>query len=591
MISFLLQDGVCQVFIGFITGISEEDGEKEKEDDDLEGDLSHRPNPGDAIVTEDLIRSYRAARLLASDEPTEALLTFLKKKALVITAELFKVFWRGSKGSFHHTCWVLDRLARHHSEEVFGCIFASKEAVNLYLRPMLRWVEHPPVGETLTTLVTAPFATWGSDFRVSPELRSTILTTLGGWPLLKHLADHISSTHVTSGHASGCADLLLDLAERLAVDEDGELLLEPISTCPEVVSGLAAVMTSDSYEAERRTDAARALLGLLHQAAEDKIASSTGNQQVAFPAPTSLVDNKLAPLRESLHELLQEHIPQICEAVVGQEVEPEGGLYSHGFGLVCTHQGYVVERPFSLLRILLIRIMVEMVVHSPQVVDLFPMVLWKTMCGWFFQYPHNNMYQGSFYKLLFTVLRNNNEAAIRATLSKCRLLVSLADTYMNGEARAPNRGFVLRLCNAIRLQAETLPPGSYLRNFLNSHDTWRAFLPILLECSMKEGEFGMGFAVPSAYCYTAGGAVAAPHPERDAPQGIDHGSRYAQGLGFAADIQAWPIDPSAKKSRRRKSSKGKKKGSSATHQKVEEERNTEEKEGEEKEQHEVPEGA
>ena len=88
MIDFLLQDGVCETFISFITLPMHENG------GGAECGPGIRPRLGVDATTPacaELQRSFRATRLLASDEPTDALLTFLGRKAEVATEALFEV--------------------------------------------------------------------------------------------------------------------------------------------------------------------------------------------------------------------------------------------------------------------------------------------------------------------------------------------------------------------------------------------------------------------------------------------------------------------------------------------------------------------
>jgi hypothetical protein len=59
--------------------------------------------------------------------------------------------------------------------------------------------------------------------------------------------------------------MLLEAVEVLSADDNGELLLQPIGHCPELVNGLLAVAVDDSMQYERRTDAARVLIGLLQK--------------------------------------------------------------------------------------------------------------------------------------------------------------------------------------------------------------------------------------------------------------------------------------------------------------------------------------
>lgn len=60
---------------------------------------------------------------------------------------------------------------------------------------------------------------------------------------------------------------------------------------------------------------------------------------------------------------------------------------------------------------------------------------------------------------------------------------------------AGNRGYVLQLCNAIRLQADTMPPTEFLRTYLSSHEQWRNFVGVLREATLQQQTPGLGFEV------------------------------------------------------------------------------------------------
>lgn len=59
--------------------------------------------------------------------------------------------------------------------------------------------------------------------------------------------------------------------DRLSSDDNGELLLQPIGHCKELVDGLAAMAVDQSLALERRTDSARVLLGITQKAADANI--------------------------------------------------------------------------------------------------------------------------------------------------------------------------------------------------------------------------------------------------------------------------------------------------------------------------------
>ena len=75
MVDFLLQDGVCESLMGFITQSTSP---------------TPRPAPSDTHSPE-LKKAYRAVLLLSPEHPSDALNAFLSKKASVIARRIFDV--------------------------------------------------------------------------------------------------------------------------------------------------------------------------------------------------------------------------------------------------------------------------------------------------------------------------------------------------------------------------------------------------------------------------------------------------------------------------------------------------------------------
>lgn len=97
------------------------------------------------------------------------------------------------------------------------------------------------------------------------------------------------------------------------------------------------------------------------------------------------------------------------------------------------HPGYQVERPFTMLRYVLVGVLVEIIDRDPEQLDALPVELWKVLCSWFFQYPHNNLYHAVFYKLVFKALRSNHVNALRMAVSKGRLVGRLVNSHVGGD--------------------------------------------------------------------------------------------------------------------------------------------------------------
>lgn len=159
--------------------------------------------------------------------------------------------------------------------------------------------------------------------------------------------------------------------DRLSSDDNGELLLQPIGYCSELVDGLASMAIDKNLPLERRTDSARTLLGIAQKAADDNIVfvnaravstlSSGYNsshdgaayrtvcslvspnrcshlftlllviQSMYDSQPTTtVVPNRLSSVRHLLHGQLRLWLPNFCAAVTNCDKCTSGMLLHKG---------------------------------------------------------------------------------------------------------------------------------------------------------------------------------------------------------------------------------------------------------------------
>jgi hypothetical protein len=112
-----------------------------------------------------------------------------------------------------------------------------------------------------------------------------------------------------------------------------------------------------------------------------------------------------------------------------------------------------------------------------------------------------------------------------------------------------NRGHVLKCCNAVRLQCETLPPSAFLRLYLRAHEPWQGFAQTVLRADTAAMlQPGGGFAVPrrwgevqsgggDGWDSLGDGSPVSPMANIRQRSGEDEhglGSQYASSLGFDA---------------------------------------------------------
>jgi hypothetical protein len=234
-----------------------------------------------------------------------------------------------------------------------------------------------------------------------------------------------------------------------------------------------------------------------------------------------------------------------------QKGEAEGSL-------AVKYASYSVPQPFTAIRALIVECIVLMVESDEVVAGMIPVELWKLMLTWTTKYAHNNIYHSLFYRLIFAVLRQNQEPAQRILFQKAKFTTFLIDSFIPypnlheecSYKRKPDelvskmacRGLILNCANAIRLQASCSPPTSFLRQFLNTHGRWKEFLPKLMAATDVQQRFGMGINVGEGRMNTYSSFMMMNVPDSRADEGgMDHGSRLAKSLGFYDDI-AWPGD-------------------------------------------------
>ena len=324
----------------------------------------------------------------------------------------------------------------------------------------------------------------------------------------------------------------------------------------------------------------------------------------------TMVPNRLYALRPLLVAYLATRVEDLqavmmlAESQLESETEagPESSESSEEeVGSMVAHPGHVCQTPFSSYRSQLVELFVLLVEassstasaedddgESPNFCEKVPADLWKCMISWVFQYAHNNIYHTMFYRALFAVLRQNNEICLRNIFKNCRLVTYLIDAFepfeeafdkeydestdiTMGEKHSDHplrlslkdrnalRGLLINASNAIRLQVSSLPPTSFLRNYLHSHSTWNEFLPRLRQDTMLQHPPGMGHYVPTPETRNANYIAALMVLHKTDGEGIDHGSNYAKFLGFEEEIE-WPednIEPKKKKKNKKKKKKNK----------------------------------
>ncbi|KAK1947936.1 hypothetical protein P3T76_000226 [Phytophthora citrophthora] len=581
LVSALSKDATLAQFINFITRVSDSnstlpDGPDASKVTTPEDAALRREAEATDNVTPELLTSYRATMLLTNDDTADALLTFLGDKSKLLTRCLFPVFQSDAKGNLRHACRVIDHLLRFYLDDVYDVLGKDAATVQRYMGAMLPYLEHAPVAELFLTMICKPHSAAVMRLYAStPPKKWAFFSALAEWKVLLVLANHVCSTEYGEAHTIGAADVFVELLDRLAADDNGQLLLQPAAYCPELVEGLiqAAVEPENNKSQApqrtvgQRTAAMKCVFRLLQKSVLEKVQGPPTSPYQSFGATiVNLVPNQLGPLREKIYELVEQHLDEILKYLIQKYVsqqniempdEESGKPLPEG---AVRHTAYVVKVPFTELRLTLVEALVEVMAHNPRLMsEHFDANVWRVLATWFFEYSHNNLYHAAFYQLVFIALRTDNQQALEVLVKKLKLVTLLIEHYRADGDTTSNKGYILQICNAIRLQAASQSPEAFLRNFLQSHTTWRGFDQELRDQTNLLCVNGLGFTVPQAV--RPGFQNNSWQMLREEQAGIDHGSEFARSLGFVDDV-AWPEDDVSDDNKKRKK---KKKGKRNSH--------------------------
>jgi hypothetical protein len=210
------------------------------------------------------------------------------------------------------------------------------------------------------------------------------------------------------------------------------------------------------------------------------------------------------------------------------------------------------DKRFTALRLDILNLTVQFVTpnaYNKASLSTIPTEVWTACLLWFFQFKHNNFYLSAFKKLFLFVLRSGSEGVgtLKFLIVEQSFLKNMITFYQSKEPRCTLTGFVLELCNHIRLTADGQAATDFLRAHLAASKEWQAFLPMLREATLSQirTPVPLNFKPPglvkaltstgtSSTSATPTHATQAASSETSAPSepSIDLGSTYAKELGY-----------------------------------------------------------
>lgn len=497
--------------------------------------------------------------MLTSSEPTEGLQTFLSKRSILIARTMFDVFSDKSAGCFYHVFRILESLLRSFPADVYEAICGDGRATER-VGAMLRYLGHVPVNEIIIMLVgMTPIPKTSPLYNTATKSRWAFFEILSQWIFLLKISEivvkpqeHccIDTLATAEQHSEAAAQVIQELIERLSIEDSGEILLQPFGFVSSLLYNFIDASIDKSLHDDIRRSAVKLLCLLVRRAAEPEIACIS--PALGSPPTQTFISNKLFPLRDKIIDHVKKRMNDIMQCIMKSRDDEENE------SMPIKYSSYTIKRPFAVLRSLLIELLVLLVESDESVAACIPIELWENLMEWCVTYAHNNIYHAIFYRLIFAVLRHNQEKPQRTLFQKAKFLDFLIDRFIpypvrEEEARSKDkpldtlnkhvaRGLFMNCANAIRLQASSLHPSSFIRQYLNSHERWTEFKKVLIESTVIQQNFGMGIKILDMKSSSLGQMVFLGYEQPTFDEsGVDHGSRFAKSLGFIDEI-AWPTD-------------------------------------------------
>ena len=444
---------------------------------------------------------------------------------------------------------------------MFGCLlrcfpadvydaFVSDGKFAERMTSILRYIGHVPVGELLVMLIAlTPISCMSQLYVMCVKSRWKCLEQMMTANIIMKLTEivikpedycFIDENNSAEQHSCMAAQVLTDLVEKISLEDTGELILPPFGNSAPLINCLIDAAIKSGLSDGRRCSATRLLCFLLRRAAEPEIMCIISPINGANPTPTSM-PNRLYPFRERLINLIEARVKDILASLSSFSSTASSSSSTK-------YSSYSVKEPFSVLRSYLIELVALMVESDETIANSISMDIWRLFFSWTVTYAHNNVYHALFYRLVFAVLRQNQEEAQRNLFIKAKFANFLIENFtpfpVNPSALPPKnapedaarknaiRGVLMNCANAVRLQASCQSPSSFLRMFLNSHQKWCDFQLALIEATETQQAFGMGIIVVDHTKNHNLASLMMMSADNNPDDGMEHGSRFGKFNSF-----------------------------------------------------------
>merc|ERR1711920_974958 len=179
--------------------------------------------------------------------------------------------------------------------------------------------------ELLLNLVAKPHSTTAvRQYNASPQSKWKLFRSLSEWKFLHALIKQVTRVDKGDEHISGSADVILELLDRLAADDNGSLLLQPIGHIPEVLNSLTRTVLDESCSQIQRSSAQHVLLGILVKSSAAKVAGPPTSPYQSFGSMmVNYVPNQMSSLCDEVHRLVEQEMDPVIEFLIREYKEEQ----------------------------------------------------------------------------------------------------------------------------------------------------------------------------------------------------------------------------------------------------------------------------
>jgi len=192
-------------------------------------------------------------------------------------------------------------------------------------------------------------------------------------------------------------------------------------------------------------------------------------------------------------------------------------------------------------RYALMEVLVDAAMHyTTGVLDKINPDAWLAFTNWFIEFSNNNLYQNLFYKLYHIAIKTRHISSLKSLFIRSKFLGKMIKHFLDNDNHSGSKAMILLMANYLRLEGDCDAPTDFIPNYLDSHEGWKDFLPILKKETLYQLTSGKLEAPGSPQPQIAPFFIARiPHYKFN---GIDLDSNYSDMLGVSKKTISIPVE-------------------------------------------------